>query len=137
MSKSKVIDLLNHKDCTSMFENYNITTIILFGSIVTENFTEDSDVDIAILSSRKLSINESLSLEEMIEKKLNREIDIIDLKDVNTELSMKVTIFDEGEIIYNSDELEDYKNEYRDTEMLYKDNETFRYFRERDVIWNE
>lgn len=137
MSKSKVIDLLNHKDCTAVFKNYDITTIILFGSIVTENFTEDSDVDIAILSSRKLSINESLSLEEMIEKKLNREIDIIDLKDVNTELSMKVTIFDEGEIIYNSDELEDYKNEYRDTEMLYKDNETFRYFRERDVIWDE
>lgn len=137
MSKSKVIDLLNHKDCTSVFKKYDITTIILFGSIVTENFTEDSDVDIAILSSRKLSINESLSLEEMIEKKLSREIDIIDLKDINTELSIKVTIFDEGEIIYNSDELEDYKNEYRDTERLYKDNETFRHFRERDVIWDE
>lgn len=137
MSKNKVVNLLNDKECTSIFENYNITTIILFGSIVTENFTDDSDVDIAILSSRKLSINESLLLEEMIEKKLSREIDIIDLKDSNTELSIRVTIFDEGEIIYNSDKLEDYKKEYGDTERLYKDNETFRYFRERDVIWDE
>lgn len=136
-NKTEIIDLLNDNDCTRILKNYDINTMILFGSILTENFTEDSDVDIAILSSRKLSIDESLTLEEVLEKKINREIDIIDLKDINTELSIKVTIFDEGEVIYTSDRLNEYKNEYRNTEILYKDNETFRHFREREVIWSE
>lgn len=136
-NKSEIIKLLSDNKAIEIFDKFYINTVMIFGSIVTEEFTEDSDVDIAILAKRELNINDILSLEELFEQKLSREIDIIDLKNDNTELSIKVTIFDDGEIIYNNDKLEVYKQEYRNTEVIYKNNETFRHFRERDVIWDE
>lgn len=128
-NKEALVEILKENSCKKAFDNMGIVTVILFGSILTDDFEEHSDIDIAILSYKSIDINNILSLEEFLEKKLNREIDIIDLRNRNTEMSIKVTIYDEGEIIYNNDNLELYNNEYKQTERTYKDNETFRFFR--------
>ena len=74
-----------------------------------------------------------MDLEEEIGKMINREIDIIYLNDDETDLRFKVSVYDSGLLIYN-DELDLYGKDYNKTDIIYKNNEEFRFFRERDVI---
>jgi len=136
-SKAYILDKLREAECVNKFKDAKLNTVILFGSILTEDFTEYSDVDLAILSENNITLQLILSLEEDLKKLLGRDIDIINLKDENLDLNMKVTIYDDGLVIYDSDSLELYNRDYLETEALYRDNEAFRFFRERDVIFNE
>lgn len=136
-SKTYILDKLRATECVNKFKDAKLNTVILFGSILTEDFTEHSDVDLAILSENNITLQLILSLEEDLKKLLGRDIDIINLKDENLDLNMKVTIYDDGLVIYDSDSLELYNRDYLETETLYRDNEAFRFFRERDVIFSE
>lgn len=136
-SKANIFNKLNSDECTIKFKDAGINTAIVFGSVLTKDFTEDSDIDIAILSEHNISLSTIFSLEEFLQKLLNRDIDIVNLRDKNIDLSMKVTIYDHGTIIYNSDDLKLYNKDYEETERIYKNNESFRFFRERDVIFYE
>lgn len=131
--KNEIMNILKSDRCIDTFKKSNINSVIIFGSIVTDNFEEYSDVDIAILSSEKINLTCIMDLEEEIGKMINREIYIIYLNDDETDLRFKVSVYDSGLLIYN-DELDLYGKDYNKTDIIYKNNEEFRFFRERDVI---
>lgn len=60
-----------------------VEALYLFGSYANGDYTEDSDVDIAIFSDN-LSYIELVDLEDKIEERLNKEVDLVlpDKKDV-------------------------------------------------------
>lgn len=136
-SKEDIIDFFNRADTITRMKKYNINTVILFGSVVTDRFEEYSDIDISILSEDTISINTIFLLEEFLESELGRDIDVVDLQCRTLETNIKVSILDNGIIVYNDDNYNLYNKVYMETERKYKENETFRYFRERDVIWDE
>ena len=73
-------------------------------------------------------------MELYFEKLLKREIDLIDLKNDNLDLFVKINILNTGSVIYSTDnnlELEILKNK---VDKLYKENENFIYFRKRDLL---
>lgn len=135
--KISILDKLKSKEAIEIFKQNRINTVIVFGSILTEHFEEYSDVDIAVLSKNQITTDTIILMEESFEKLLNRNVDIVDLRSENTQLNMKVSIYDDGEIIYNDDNCNLYNLDYMEVERVYKENETFRFFRERDLILDE
>ncbi|WP_394900089.1 nucleotidyltransferase family protein [Clostridium butyricum] len=105
--KNEIMNILKSDRCIDTFKKSNINSVIIFGSIVTDNFEEYSDIDIAILSSEKINLTCIMDLEEEIGKMINREIYIIYLNDDETDLRFKVSVYDSGLLIYN-DELDLY-----------------------------
>ncbi|NEU04334.1 type VII toxin-antitoxin system MntA family adenylyltransferase antitoxin [Clostridium senegalense] len=132
----EIINILRSQKILDLFKSYKINSVIVFGSIVRKDFAEYSDVDIAILSKEKISLNSIMELEEKLKFFLKREIDIINLNNDDLDLKFKVSVYDTGILIYN-DDLDLYSMDYNKTDIVYKDNEEFRYFRERDVILDE
>ncbi len=57
--------------------------IYLFGSFANNSFNEKSDIDIAILYKKRLDRIELFKKQEELFLKFNRDIDLIDLQDVN------------------------------------------------------
>lgn len=53
--KEELLTLINSNNFKNLFLKYNITNIILSGSITTNDFNEESDVDIAIIGKEMLS----------------------------------------------------------------------------------
>lgn len=135
--KVNILDKLKSKEAIDIFKQNKINTVVVFGSILTGDFQEYSDVDIAILSRNKITIDVIMIMEESLEKLLNRDVDIVDLKSEDTQLNMKVSIYDNGKIIYDDDHRNLYNLDYMEVERVYKENETFRFFRERDLIFDE
>lgn len=78
--------------------------IILFGSFAKGTARTDSDIDIAYFSSQKLSSYERFTLAGDLATLVGREIDLVDLKQIDTVFTMQ--IFSEGVPIYISDENE-------------------------------
>ena len=57
--------------------------IYLFGSFAKNEFNENSDIDIAVLYKKKLDRVELFKKQEELFLKFNRDIDLVDLQDVN------------------------------------------------------
>jgi len=55
---------------------YPIASLGLFGSIVRDDFTEESDIDIIVEFNGKIGI-EFVTLAEELEQKLNRKVDLV------------------------------------------------------------
>lgn len=53
--KEELLTLINSNNFKNLFLKYNIANIILSGSITTNDFNEESDVDIAIIGKEMLS----------------------------------------------------------------------------------
>ncbi|GAA0730519.1 hypothetical protein GCM10008905_31930 [Clostridium malenominatum] len=136
-TKANILNKLKDEECVNIFKYGKIATAILFGSILTEDFEEYSDVDIAILSEEYMAFNTLVFIEESLQKILGREVDVVNLNSEELDLNMKVSIYDDGQIIYDVDNLQLYNKGYKEVEKLYKENETFRFFRERDVMFDE
>lgn len=135
-SSEEIFSILKSEKLISLYKSRSISSVIVFGSIVTEDFEEYSDVDIAIISKEKISLSLLMEFEDELKGILKREIDILDLNSENIDLNMQVSILDNGIVVYN-DNLDLYTKMYNDVDNRYKDNETYRYFRERDVIYDE
>ncbi|ADQ05939.1 DNA polymerase beta domain protein region [Caldicellulosiruptor hydrothermalis 108] len=76
--------------------------IIIFGSLAKGNFRQDSDIDIAFFSDREVSNIERFRISQELADKLNRDVDLVDLKSASTVL--KAQIVGTGEVIYCEDE---------------------------------
>lgn len=76
--------------------------IYLFGSSVTENFRYDSDVDIAFLSDNNINDYELFLIAQEIADLLDRDIDLIDLK--NSSTVFKAQVVGTGKAIYCTDD---------------------------------
>ena len=78
--------------------------IILFGSFSKGTMHEESDIDLAYFSNQPLSSYERFMLAGDLASIANREIDLIDLKQIDTVFTMQ--IFEQGIPIYIHDENE-------------------------------
>ncbi|MBU1822229.1 MAG: nucleotidyltransferase family protein, partial [Bacteroidetes bacterium] len=59
-----------------LMSKYHVLTLGLFGSVVRDDFTADSDVDILVDFSQPIGI-EFVDLADYIEEKLNKKVDFV------------------------------------------------------------
>lgn len=76
-------------------EKYHVSSIGLFGSIVRDDFTPNSDVDIIVDFSKPIGI-ELIDLADFIETKLNTQVDLVSKKGIKKHYFKEI----EPEIIY-------------------------------------
>ena len=132
--KKLIMGKLKSEEATNFLNKYDISSMLTFGSLNNEDFTQDSDIDIAIIGKYKIDLEEILEIELFLAKLLNKEIDVIDLKSEGLYIFLKINVLNEGEIIYSNDDnynLEVFKDE---TDKIYKENENYFWFRRKDVL---
>ena len=76
-------------------QKYFVNSIGLFGSIVREDFTDKSDIDIIVEFSKPIGI-EFIDLADYIESKLSKKIDLVSRNGVKAKYFHQI----EPEIIY-------------------------------------
>ncbi|RUL54048.1 type VII toxin-antitoxin system MntA family adenylyltransferase antitoxin [Lysinibacillus antri] len=76
----------------------NTDFILLFGSFAKGNVREDSDVDLAYFSEKQLSSYERFMLAADLAAVASREVDLVDIKQIDTVFTMQ--IFTQGVPIY-------------------------------------
>lgn len=84
--------------------------IVLFGSFAKGTIHDESDIDLAYFSKHPLSSYERFLLSGDLASVANREVDLIDIKQIDTVFTMQ--IFEQGIPIYIHDE-----NEYTRQKM--------------------
>ena len=132
--RAAIIEKLNGEEFKSYVRNLELNDVLLFGSTLNGDFTEESDVDIAVLGKSKLSISEILRLELFLEDLLQRKIDVVDLKSETLDIFVKINILNTGKSIYTIDNNE-YLNKYMDeVDWYYKENEHYFSCRRRDLL---
>ena len=78
-----------------LIDKYNVSSIGLFGSVVRDDFTPSSDVDIIVDFSKPIGI-EFIDLADLIEKKLKKRVDLVSKNGVKHKYYRNI----ESEIIY-------------------------------------
>jgi len=76
-------------------QKYFVNTIGLFGSVVRDDFTEKSDIDIIVDFTRPIGI-EFIDLADFIESKLSKKVDLVSRNGVKAKYFHQI----ESEIIY-------------------------------------
>lgn len=85
-----------------LIEKISPYLIILFGSAVTGNLREDSDIDIAFLSEQSFSDYEIFMIGQGLANILDRNVDLVNLQKASTVFQTQV--ISTGKVIYCSDE---------------------------------
>jgi predicted nucleotidyltransferase len=132
--KKLIMDKLKSEEVVNFLDKYDISSALTFGSINNEDFSQDSDIDIAIIGKHKIDLEEILEIELFLGRLLKREIDVIDLKSRSLNLFLKINVLNDGIVIYSNDDncnLEKLKDE---TDKIFKENENFFWFRRKDVL---
>ncbi|GAA0731091.1 hypothetical protein GCM10008905_33140 [Clostridium malenominatum] len=132
--KHIILEKLNSPEFLKRIRKSNISTVIIFGSICTDEFHELSDVDIALLSEDKINLDNILDIELFLERYLQREVDVLDLRSNTLDIFIKMNILNSSKVIYSSDENKLLQKFCEDTHRIYKENEDFIYFRRMDVL---
>lgn len=78
-----------------LIEKYSISSIGLFGSIVRNDFTDKSDIDIIVDFSKPIGV-EFIDLADLIEKKLQKRVDLVSKNGVKPKYFNEI----KSEIIY-------------------------------------
>ena len=78
-----------------LVEKYHISSIGLFGSVVRDDFSEGSDIDIIVDFSKPIGI-EFIELADYLESKLDKSIDLVSKKGIKQNYLRAI----EPEIIY-------------------------------------
>ena len=132
--KKLIMDKLKSEEVMNFLNKDNISTMLTFGSFNNDNFSEESDIDIAIIGKHKIDLEEILEIELFLGRLIKREIDVIDLKSRSLNLFLKINVLNDGIVIYSNDDnynLEKLKDE---TDKIFKENEDFFWFRRKDVL---
>ncbi|WP_026889549.1 type VII toxin-antitoxin system MntA family adenylyltransferase antitoxin [Clostridium beijerinckii] len=132
--KKQIMSKLKSEEVNNLLERYSISSMLTFGSFNNDDFTQESDIDIAVVGKENISLDKILELELFLERALGKEIDVIDLRSRELTIFLKINVLNEGKIIYSNDNniiLEKYKE---DVDILYKENENFFWFRRKDVL---
>ena len=96
-SEIRIVDFLRQKI-------RNLAGLYLFGSYATEMHTSRSDLDIAFLTSEKISAVERWKIQEELASLIDKDIDLIDLKDGSVVLRAQVV--ENGKRIYTGNAYE-------------------------------
>lgn len=94
--KNQLIEIIQNK--------INPAFIVLFGSFAKGTNRIDSDIDLAFFSKEQLSSYERFLLASELAEIAGREVDLVDLKQIDTVFTMQ--IFSQGIPIYIQDENE-------------------------------
>ena len=129
--KTLILNIINSQSFKDLFINKGITNVIIFGSLANRDFTQESDVDIAIISKAPISFNDELILTQKLEELLDRSIDLIDINDENINNVIKISALN-SKFIVLKDYLLDEAILFYDN--LYKDNEEFWRILDREVL---
>jgi hypothetical protein len=78
-----------------LHEKYHVKSIGLFGSIVRDDFSPSSDIDIIVDFSQPIGI-EFIDLADFIEQKLNKTVDLVSKNGIKQKYLRSI----ESEIIY-------------------------------------
>ncbi len=132
--KEEILNKLKSEEFTGFIKRFDIINIAVFGSILTEEFNEESDVDIAVLGRGSFSLDDILEVELFLERFLEREIDVVDLKSKTLDIFVKISILNSCEIIYSTDN-KVFEEFCDDVEWIYRENENFIHFRKVDVLY--
>ena len=133
-SKEDVLELIKSDDFRDIFLENNITNVIVFGSLLTKDFNEESDIDIAIISENKISSSLDLSLTLELEDFLGRSIDLIDINDEEISNVIKIEAFNSNMVIIKD---EKYYEQYDFYDRLFKENIEFWDRLDKVVLDNE
>lgn len=133
-SKEDVLELIKSEDFRDIFLENNITNVIVFGSLLTKDFNEESDIDIAIISENKISSSLDLSLTLELEDFLGRSIDLIDINDEEISNVIKIEAFNSNMVIIKD---EKYDEQYDFYDRLFKENIEFWDRLDKVVLDNE
>ena len=121
-SKEEVLALVSSQEFKDIFLKYNIDNVIIFGSLSTDKFNEESDIDIAIIGSEKISTKLDLTLSLELEDFLGRSIDLIDINDEDIENIIKIEALNSDMVIMKN---EKYDEKYVYYDILFKENIEF------------
>lgn len=69
---------------------YGVSRAGLFGSYVTNQYTEDSDIDILVQLSKKISLLEFVRIKLDLEDKLNRKVDLVEYQAIKPRLKDRI-----------------------------------------------
>lgn len=132
--KSAILQKLKSDELIQYLNKLNLNNMLVFGSLITEDFNENSDVDIAILGKEKFSLDTVLNLELFLENLLDRSIDVVDLNSENLDIFIKISILNDGKSIYTSDKNNSLEELIDKTDIYFKENESFFYKRKVDLL---
>lgn len=79
--------------------NEKIYSAYFFGSFETDEFNEDSDIDIAIVG--ELDLLEQLTLEQELEEKTLREVDLVDMNELPKYLQLQILVRNDRIVLNN------------------------------------
>lgn len=130
----KILSKLSGNELIEYVSKLSIKSILVFGSVITGEFNEESDIDIAILGKSKFNIKEILQLESFLEDLLERSIDVIDLRSENLDIFIKINILNNGKVLYSTDNDEDLEALKEDVDWHYRENEYYFQCRKRDLL---
>lgn len=133
-SQEVILNKLHGDDIRKYFHKMNINDVLVFGSLLTDEFNEESDIDIAILGKKQIELSEILRLELFLEDLLERNIDVIDINSETLDIFIKIDILNTGESIYSIDDNEELNSVIDKVDWYYKENEHFFDCRRRDLI---
>ena len=102
--------MLKSEQLQAVAERYEINTLYLFGSYVDGSYHEDSDIDLAFLSTGYENNIDHGRLYFDLQEEVNREIDLIDLR--KAPLIFAYSIIKDGRVIY--DLYEDIRTDFED-----------------------
>ena len=129
-----ILKKLNSTELKEYLKKLQINNVLVFGSVLNDNFNEESDVDIAVLSNSKVPIKNILKLELFLEDLLSRPIDIIDLNSNNLDIFIKINILNTAKTIYTSDNNIFLNKFIDDVDWYYRENEYYFSCRKRDLL---
>ncbi|MEL7596713.1 MAG: nucleotidyltransferase domain-containing protein [Clostridiaceae bacterium] len=132
--RSIILDKLASVEFIKFISKFNISTVVAFGSICNGGFNELSDVDIALLGKNKILLDSILDIELFLERFLERQIDVVDLRSDTLDLFIKINILNSGKVIYSADNNQLFESFCDETDRIYKENKNFMYFRRGDVL---
>ena len=134
----KILSKLSGNQLIEYISKLSVNSILVFGSVITEEFNEESDVDIAIFGTSKFNITEILKLESFLEDLLERSIDVIDLRSENLDIFIKINILNNGEVLYSTDNNKNLETLKEEVDWYYRENEHYFECRKRDLLsWIE
>lgn len=133
-SQLNILEKLNSDEFSQYLQKMQLKEVLVFGSVLTEEFNEVSDVDIAILADNRVKIKDILALESYLEDMLCRSIDVVDINSENLDIFIKINILNSGRSIYSSDHSKAFNEVIDRVEWYYRENEHFFKCRRRDLI---
>ena len=78
-----------------LVKNFHVSSIGIFGSVVRNDFSENSDVDIIVDFSQPIGI-EFIDLADLLEEKFHEQVDLVSKKGIKPQYFSSI----ENEIVY-------------------------------------